>query len=126
MLVELRRLGRARAAQRGACARARYRQIKLHERTAETVAATRAVAGRDVPIMVDTNCAWLPDAATAAVMAMAPSQLLWVEEPIWPPEDFSSLAALDRKSTRLNSSHLGISYAVFCLKKKKQITHITN
>src|ERR1035438_10587845 len=26
--------------------------------------------------------------------------------------------ALDRKSTRLNSSHLGISYAVFCLKKK--------
>src|SRR5262245_63055469 len=28
----------------------------------------------------------------------------------------------DRKSTRLNSSHLGISYAVFCLKKKK--THL--
>src|SRR6476659_1521317 len=27
--------------------------------------------------------------------------------------------SLDRKSTRLNSSHLGISYAVFCLKKKK-------
>src|SRR5262245_65285449 len=31
----------------------------------------------------------------------------------------SSLPA-DRKSTRLNSSHLGISYAVFCLKKKKK------
>src|SRR5262245_49152078 len=29
-------------------------------------------------------------------------------------------AQRDRKSTRLNSSHLGISYAVFCLKKKKQ------
>src|SRR5471030_3330466 len=29
---------------------------------------------------------------------------------------------LDRKSTRLNSSHLGISYAVFCLKKKKTMT----
>src|SRR5436853_6726639 len=28
--------------------------------------------------------------------------------------------ATDRKSTRLNSSHLGISYAVFCLKKKKK------
>src|SRR5215813_11201615 len=73
-----------------------YRQIKLHERTAETVAATRAVAGPDVPIMVDTNCAWLPDAATAAVMAMAPSKPLWVEEPIWPPEDFAALAALRR------------------------------
>src|SRR5256885_6551602 len=31
----------------------------------------------------------------------------------------SSLTPLDRKSTRLNSSHLVISYAVFCLKKKK-------
>src|SRR5256885_8690204 len=30
-------------------------------------------------------------------------------------------ALLDRKSTRLNSSHLVISYAVFCLKKKKTI-----
>src|SRR5262245_65115854 len=28
----------------------------------------------------------------------------------------------DRKSTRLNSSHLGISYAVFCLKKKQNIS----
>src|SRR5258705_1762709 len=32
----------------------------------------------------------------------------------------------DRKSTRLNSSHLGISYAVFCLKKKKNKTRITS
>src|SRR5262245_64986200 len=31
---------------------------------------------------------------------------------------------LDRKSTRLNSSHLGISYAVFCLKKKKKKKNI--
>src|SRR5438045_7362651 len=30
----------------------------------------------------------------------------------------------DRKSTRLNSSHLGISYAVFCLKKKKKIQKV--
>src|SRR5215212_1228604 len=37
-----------------------------------------------------------------------------------------STAGRDRKSTRLNSSHLGISYAVFCLKKKKKAkaTHI--
>src|SRR5258705_4390122 len=31
----------------------------------------------------------------------------------------------DRKSTRLNSSHLGISYAVFCLKKKKTLSHVS-
>src|SRR5256885_3601140 len=40
-----------------------------------------------------------------------PIRLQRMEEPAW---------SLDRKSTRLNSSHLVISYAVFCLKKKKQ------
>src|SRR5262245_65363508 len=35
----------------------------------------------------------------------------------WPP----SSRCGDRKSTRLNSSHLGISYAVFCLKKKNEV-----
>src|SRR3712207_7644227 len=35
------------------------------------------------------------------------------------------LEHLDRKSTRLNSSHANISYAVFCLKKKKNIQNRT-
>src|SRR6266498_5116675 len=36
------------------------------------------------------------------------------------PETTSSPGLRDRKSTRLNSSHVRISYAVFCLKKKKK------
>src|SRR5712692_11694908 len=36
------------------------------------------------------------------------------------PQDFDGRSRLDRKSTRLNSSHSSISYAVFCLKKKKK------
>src|SRR5262245_63434705 len=36
------------------------------------------------------------------------------------PLPHDQAARRDRKSTRLNSSHLGISYAVFCLKKKKK------
>src|SRR3712207_7389707 len=36
---------------------------------------------------------------------------------------YESMAIIDRKSTRLNSSHANISYAVFCLKKKKQHKH---
>src|SRR5436305_7648446 len=36
------------------------------------------------------------------------------------PRRPAPLAARDRKSTRLNSSHVRISYAVFCLKKKKK------
>src|SRR5256885_7644487 len=38
------------------------------------------------------------------------------------PDIPKSLLVIDRKSTRLNSSHLVISYAVFCLKKKKLCT----
>src|SRR5260221_9446488 len=38
-------------------------------------------------------------------------------------DHFYSTFAKDRKSTRLNSSHTVISYAVFCLKKKKKITN---
>src|SRR5690606_341689 len=44
-----------------------------------------------------------------------------------PAQDFifSKAMEIDRKSTRLNSSHVKISYAVFCLKKKKKLTNIT-
>src|SRR5699024_11718594 len=37
----------------------------------------------------------------------------------WYVRQLSQPSGLDRKSTRLNSSHVSISYAVFCLKKKK-------
>src|SRR5438034_8163743 len=42
--------------------------------------------------------------------------------PVWFPGGLMNLAdcCVDRKSTRLNSSHTVISYAVFCLKKKKK------
>src|SRR2546422_7037992 len=40
-------------------------------------------------------------------------------------KDIDLVLQTDRKSTRLNSSHGYISYAVFCLKKKKKITYTT-
>src|ERR1039457_7590979 len=46
-------------------------------------------------------------------------QRLWLPAALW--HNFRELAP-DRKSTRLNSSHLVISYAVFCLKKQKRTT----
>src|SRR5256885_8529238 len=42
------------------------------------------------------------------------------------PSCRTKAASRDRKSTRLNSSHLVISYAVFCLKKKKQMCTALN
>src|SRR5690625_6493581 len=40
------------------------------------------------------------------------------------PDALADLTLVDRKSTRLNSSHVAISYAVFCLKKKKNKTRV--
>src|SRR5207249_12191736 len=44
------------------------------------------------------------------------------EEPAALAPDSCAVMRKDRKSTRLNSSHVSISYAVFCLKKKRQYT----
>src|SRR5258707_10605727 len=50
-------------------------------------------------------------------LASAPtSAIIWVADSTPKP----GTSATDRKSTRLNSSHANISYAVFCLKKKKK------
>src|SRR3712207_6979493 len=48
-------------------------------------------------------------------MAISMFALYWATNRYVPPLE-------DRKSTRLNSSHANISYAVFCLKKKKHVT----
>src|SRR2546422_4165046 len=45
---------------------------------------------------------------------------------IWHEYTFEEIGELDRKSTRLNSSHGYISYAVFCLKKKNKINNDMN
>src|SRR5258705_5887359 len=59
-----------------------------------------------------------------ATRAMATQDILWalINSAELISAQRMSCVAIDRKSTRLNSSHLGISYAVFCLKKKKKIT----
>src|SRR3712207_6940537 len=57
------------------------------------------------------------DEVRAPVEAQGPrGRIQRVEEPV----AHADLRTGDRKSTRLNSSHANISYAVFCLKKKKQ------
>src|SRR5262245_63447678 len=56
--------------------------------------------------------------AAAALLRGQPRHQLLAREPLERRRE-------DRKSTRLNSSHLGISYAVFCLKKKKKSGHTT-
>jgi L-alanine-DL-glutamate epimerase-like enolase superfamily enzyme len=69
-----------------------YRHLKLHEVTAEAVAAAREVAGPGVAIMLDANCPWTVDEAVEMARRLAPLDLHWLEEPVWPPEDIAGLA----------------------------------
>lgn len=78
----------------GAAVAAGYRAIKLHEITVSAVAAARQAAGPDVLLMNDTNCPWSPAEARAMARAMRGLDLHWLEEPVWPPEDFAALARL--------------------------------
>jgi L-alanine-DL-glutamate epimerase-like enolase superfamily enzyme len=75
-----------------------YTQVKLHERTAAAVLAARAEAGRGVPLMLDTNCAWDLEGATAALAQMREADLFWIEEPLWPPEDLDGLRQLRERT----------------------------
>src|SRR5690606_41440746 len=59
------------------------------------------------------------DSSRAAATVPRTSQRALIRPPPWQDDP------VDRKSTRLNSSHVKISYAVFCLKKKKQVKEQT-
>jgi D-galactarolactone cycloisomerase len=76
----------ARAVERG------YQRIKLHEITVSEVAAARNAIGPDIPLMVDTNCPWSAKEAMAMARAFAQYNLYWLEEPVWPPDDYATLA----------------------------------
>jgi L-alanine-DL-glutamate epimerase-like enolase superfamily enzyme len=71
-----------------------YRHIKLHETEEDEVRAAREAAGHDIKIMVDTNCPWTPEEARHMTLKLRPYDMLWLEEPIFPPEDFAALARL--------------------------------
>lgn len=71
-----------------------FEAIKLHEVDPRTALAARSGAGPDVEIMMDTNCPWDRQQAIEAARFMEPAALKWLEEPLWPPEDFEGLTEL--------------------------------
>lgn len=72
-----------------------YRHVKLHELTRDAVKSAQNAAP-DVAVMLDVNCAWSPAAARSMASTLKDDGLLWLEEPVWPPEDASGLASLRR------------------------------
>jgi len=75
-----------------------YGHVKLHERTPEAVEAARRGGGHDCKIMVDVNCPWTTREAIAIGDAMADHGVHWLEEPVWPPENFDGIAEVRANS----------------------------
>src|SRR5258708_7743085 len=86
--------------------------------------ATAATSPKEVAQQVDVVLTNLPDSPDVEKVVLGPNGIIegahtgltYIDNSTIKPET----ARKDRKSTRLNSSHQIISYAVFCLKKKKK------
>ena len=76
-----------------------YTHVKLHEHAVEIVAAARNAVGGGVGLMLDTNCAWMPDEAAAMARRLEDYDLTWLEEPVSPPDDYAALARLRGAAT---------------------------
>src|SRR5581483_2904536 len=71
-----------------------FRYVKLHEIEVAPTAAARDAAGEDVGIMLDVNCPWTLREALDMAAQLQPYDLTWLEEPVWPPENYAALATL--------------------------------
>ncbi len=74
-----------------------YGAIKLHETTLPAVFAARAAIGDGVSLMVDMNCPLDEASAIAFAQASREAKPMFLEEPVWPPEDFATLANVRAK-----------------------------
>jgi L-alanine-DL-glutamate epimerase-like enolase superfamily enzyme len=74
-----------------------YGAIKLHEITLPPVLAARSAIGSATPLMVDMNCPMDGPTAIAFAKDCRDAHPMFLEEPVWPPEDFATLAEVRAK-----------------------------
>ena len=78
--------------------KAGYDMIKLHQLDVDSLQTVRLAVGEEARLTMDVNCAWSLEEALEKARQFAPYRLFWLEEPIYPPEDFRSLARLGQLS----------------------------
>jgi L-alanine-DL-glutamate epimerase-like enolase superfamily enzyme len=74
-----------------------YRRLKVHEYDPEPIEAARDVAGPEVPLMVDCVRHWDVEAAITMARKLQHLDLVWLEEPLYPPDDHVGLARVRRE-----------------------------
>ncbi|MGH3971044.1 MAG: mandelate racemase/muconate lactonizing enzyme family protein, partial [Mycobacterium sp.] len=73
-----------------------FQVLKLHEAGVSAIRAAREEAGPDVELIVDAGCPWTVTEAGALAEELKAVGLKFLEEPLWPPENFDGLAELRR------------------------------
>ncbi|MGF6727534.1 L-alanine-DL-glutamate epimerase-like enolase superfamily enzyme [Paraburkholderia sp. GAS41] len=68
-----------------------FQHLKLHEIDFDCICAAREEAGDDVEIMLDVNCPWSVREALDMTARLRPLRPRWIEEPVWPPENYAAL-----------------------------------
>lgn len=75
-----------------------FRTLKLHEIEIAAIRAAREEAGSDIELTLDVNCPWTLYEARQVAEELRAVDLKWLEEPLWPPENFDGLAELRKSS----------------------------
>ena len=68
-----------------------YPSVKIHQSDVDSVRIAREVLGDETPLTVDINCRWSMLESIRMAEALAEFELTWLEEPVWPPEDYEAL-----------------------------------
>jgi L-alanine-DL-glutamate epimerase-like enolase superfamily enzyme len=80
------------------CVESGYRAIKLHQRDIESVEQVRKEVGDEITLMVDVNGLWTPRRAVEKIKQLEPFDVLWIEEPVKPMDDYEGLAFVKSRS----------------------------
>jgi L-alanine-DL-glutamate epimerase-like enolase superfamily enzyme len=81
-----------------------FRKVKLHETTYPAIAAAReALPVAAGELMVDVNCPWARAQACDMAEQLRGLELGWLEEPVWPPDDFAGLAQVRRHGVAVSA-----------------------
>lgn len=75
-----------------------FQALKLHEVDPLAIHAAREEAGPDVELINDASCSWTLTEARTVAQELEAVSLKFLEEPLWPPENFDGLAELRRTS----------------------------
>ena len=74
-----------------------FEAIKLHEKECEYIEIARKFLGEKVILMNDANCSWTFNETIKFKKFFEANKLFWIEEPIFPPEDFKKLSMLKKQ-----------------------------